>query len=208
MDSTRTDALIRQAQAGDRAAREALFAHAAPLLRAGLRRMLGERYRRLHGDSDDAAQDALLVAFTQLARYEAGRGGSFLAWLLGIAELEVLQRLRAHGAKKRGGGQVEHLESAGAGAGAGVGEGEPLDPSSGGATPSQVARGHELEERVRAALEQMPRREREVLVLKRYVGLDTAAIAVELQLPSDGAARALLSRAQARLAEMLDLDGG
>ena len=193
MDAVRTQLLIRRARSRDRAAVDELFQQFAPALRRGLRRMLGEHYRRQHGDSADAAQDALLVAFGRLEHFEAQEGGSFLAWLLRIAELEMRQRLRGQRTAKRGGGAVQHLES-----------NTHADPHATDATPSEVASGHELELRVRSCLEHMPSSEREVIELKRYIGLSTAEIREQLSLPTEGAVRALLSRAQTRLAELLD----
>ncbi len=187
--------LIRRAQTRDRAALEALFAHYAPIVRRGLRRALGESYRRLHGDSEDAAQDALLAAFARIEHYEPRADATFAAWLLRIAELEMLQRLRAARRDKRGGGAVGALDTAV----------QAVQPD-GGDTPTQVARGHELEQRVRACLARMPERERAAIELKRYLQLDTGQIREELGLPSDGAVRALVSRAQVRLAELLDDD--
>ena len=197
MDPANIEPLIIRARAGDRSALDELFTHYSPIVRRGLRRILGERYRRLHGDSEDAAQDALLVAFSRLDRFDPEQGGSFAGWLLRIAELEMRGRLRSHRAQKRGEGRVGHLESK-------VGQ-EPLAAEP---TPSQFARGQELEDRLQACLANMPEREREVLRLKRYLGLATAAIRVELDLPSEGAVRALLSRAQTRLADLLDAKGG
>jgi DNA-directed RNA polymerase specialized sigma24 family protein len=58
-------------------------------------------------------------------------------------------------------------------------------------------------ERIRIALQQLPDREREIIVLKRYLELDTNEICAEMGLATEGAVRALLSRAQARLAGLL-----
>jgi RNA polymerase sigma factor (sigma-70 family) len=52
---------------------------------------------------------------------------------------------------------------------------------------------------VRAALAELPRREREVTVLRYYLGLDVHAIAQQLGL-ADGTVKALLFRARGRLA--------
>lgn len=71
------------------------------------------------------------------------------------------------------------------------------------ATPSQVHDETELAERIRVALQQLPDREREIIVLKRYLELDTDEICAEMGLPTEGAVRALLSRAQARLSGLL-----
>ena len=46
-------------------------------------------------------------------------------------------------------------------------------------------------------------KERDVIFLRRYLGLSTEEIRAELGLPTEGSVRALLSRAQARLASRL-----
>ena len=71
------------------------------------------------------------------------------------------------------------------------------------ASASQVHDEAEMAERIRDALQQLPDREREIIVLRRYMELDTAEICEEMGLPTEGAVRALLSRAQARLAGLL-----
>ncbi len=71
------------------------------------------------------------------------------------------------------------------------------------ATPSQLHDESELAERIRQALAQLPDREREIIVLRRYLELDTDEICAEMGLPTEGAVRALLSRAQARLSGLL-----
>lgn len=193
VETDRTELLIHRAQAGDAQAVDSLFTAYAPLVRRGLRRALGPQYRRRLGDSEDATQDALLAAFEALPRYQHRGDGSFLAWLMRIAERQVRQRLRSEAAQKRGGGRAPaHLESS-----------EGPEPDATDPTPSQHASHQELEERVRAAIEGLPANERDAIVLKRYLELDTAAIQEQLGLPTPGAVRALVGRAQARLAELL-----
>ena len=57
---------------------------------------------------------------------------------------------------------------------------------------------------MKRCLERLGEREREVIILRRYLDLSADEIQVEMKLPSPGAARALLSRAQAQLAAHLD----
>jgi RNA polymerase sigma-70 factor (ECF subfamily) len=77
------------------------------------------------------------------------------------------------------------------------------EPAAGAATPSQVAAGHELEESIERCIASLPDKERDVIFLRRYLGLSTEEIRAELELPTEGSVRALLSRAQARLASRL-----
>jgi RNA polymerase sigma-70 factor (ECF subfamily) len=80
--------LIRNAQHGDRSAfGELVGCHEKKLL-ALCWNMMGDR-----DEARDAAQEALLQAFQNLERFDAGR--SFIKWLLGIGAKRCLDRLRA-----------------------------------------------------------------------------------------------------------------
>ena len=79
--------LIRNARLGDRAAFSELVSCHEKKLLALCWNMMGDR-----DEARDAAQDALLQAFQNLARFDAGR--SFIKWLLGIGAKRCLDRLR------------------------------------------------------------------------------------------------------------------
>jgi RNA polymerase sigma-70 factor (ECF subfamily) len=188
-----TRSLISRALEQDREAIDQLFTRYRDRLRAALRKLIGPKYRLLLQDSEDAAQDAILSALKRLHQFEYRGDGSFLAWLLKGAEYEIVRRIRGIEAKKRNpdGGFVQ-LDTA-------VLHALPAD----GDTPSQILDEQELAERVREALQQLPDREREVIVLRRFLELDNDEICVEMGLPTAGSVRALLSRAQARLSALL-----
>ncbi|MCB9881445.1 MAG: RNA polymerase sigma factor [Planctomycetes bacterium] len=188
----RTRTLVARAQARDQEAIDELFERYRDRLRSALRRLLGGRYRHAVADSEDAAQDAIVAALTRIDAFEYRGEGSFLAWLLKCAEFEILQRLRSLSAQKRNPGALGRLDATNA-----------PEPAADEASPSQVAGGKEFEERLRQCLDELPTRERDIIMLRRYLGLDTEEIRVELDLPTAGAVRALLSRAQARLADLL-----
>ena len=187
-----TRILVDRALAQDRDAIDQLFGRYRDRLRSALRKLIGPKYRALLADSEDATQDAILSALRRLHKFEYRGEGSFLAWLLKGAEYEIMGRIRALEAKKRtADGAVVALDAAG-----------DVIPSN-EASASQVHDEAELAERIRDALQQLPDREREIIVLRRYMELETAEICEEMGLPTEGAVRALLSRAQARLAGML-----
>ena len=188
-----TGSLVRRAQARDENALAIVFDRYRERLRAALRRMVGDLALRGQMDSEDAVQDAMLAALRGIDSYDPRERGSFLAWLLETARNELLQRRRAARALKRGGGRRPEANDFEAVPG--------RDP-----TPSQHAQARELERRIGAALARMPERERQVMVLRRYLDADFEEIRAELSLASAGAARALLSRAQLRLARLL-VDG-
>jgi RNA polymerase sigma factor (sigma-70 family) len=189
-----TRILVARAQGHDGQAAGALFERYRGRLRAALGRMLAGSALGAEADRDDLVQDAILSALRGIDRFEYRGQGSFLAWLLQTARNELLQRLRARGTRKRDGG-ARSLESV-------------SEPRAAQATPSQIAAGHELEQRIQDCLERLPEHERTVLVLRRYLDAETQEIQEELDLPSAGAVRALLSRAQARLAQLLDAPDG
>jgi RNA polymerase sigma-70 factor (ECF subfamily) len=190
-ENTRT--LVGRALTQDQDAIETLFTRYRDRLRHALRKLIGPRYRKLLADSEDAAQDAILSALQRLETFEYRGEGSFLAWLLKSAEFEIVRRIRAIETQKRSapGSRVD-LDS-------------PAILAVEGRNPAPDARldEQELADRVRSALQSLPDREREVIVLRRFMELDTDEICEEMGLPTPGAVRALLSRAQARLAGLL-----
>lgn len=185
--------LVERARQRDEEAIAQLFERYRDRLRVALRRRLGDEYRNDLLDSEDAVHDGVLAALREIDRFEYGGEGSFLAWLLRISENRVVQRLRAQRAQKRDRG---HLRALGA-------TEEPLGTE---ATPSQMAEAREAEERIQQGLAKLDVREREVVVLRRYLDLSTEEVREEFGLPTTGAVRALLSRAQAKLAAILDED--
>jgi len=190
-DNTRN--LVSRALDQDRDAIDLLFQRYRDRLRSALRKLIGPKYRLLMADSEDATHDAILSALRRLHQFEYRGEGSFLAWLLKGAEYEIMRRIRALETQKRTalGGLVgidEHTEGL---------------IAAKDATPSQLHDETELAERIRTALQQLPDREREIIVLRRYLELDTDEICAEMGLPTEGSVRALLSRAQARLSGLL-----
>ncbi|MCA8954091.1 MAG: RNA polymerase sigma factor [Planctomycetes bacterium] len=190
-DNTRN--LVGRALEQDRAAIDLLFQRYRDRLRAALRKLIGPKYRLLMADSEDATHDAILSALRRLHQFEYRGEGSFLAWLLKGAEYEIVRRIRALETRKRSaeGGVIGIDER--------IAEAIPAKD----ATPSQIHDETELADRIRRALQELPDREREIIVLKRYLELDTDEICAEMGLPTEGAVRALLSRAQARLSGLL-----
>ncbi|MCU0236340.1 MAG: RNA polymerase sigma factor [Acidobacteria bacterium] len=79
--------LIRSAQLGDRDAFAGLVSCHEKKLLALCWNMMGDRE-----EARDAAQDAMLQAFQNIDRFDAGR--SFVKWLLGIGAKRCLDRLR------------------------------------------------------------------------------------------------------------------
>lgn len=137
--------------------------------------------------ADDAVQEALLVAWLNLARlHNAERFGS---WLAGIA-LRVChrwlrqERMQSWSLDALLGGRM-HVE--------------PIDC---GPSPQQVIEQAQLAEHVRVAVRQLPAGQRSVVVLFYLAGLSHIEIA-ELLSIQPGAVKTRLHKARGRLREML-----
>jgi RNA polymerase sigma-70 factor (ECF subfamily) len=191
-----TRELVAQAQAGDRSATDALFHRYYPVVLRVVALRMGEPLRDAL-DREDLVQEALLQAFQGLERFEPRSEGSFRSWLATIVVRRVQEAWRARGARKRGEGRERPFAD----------QGSSLLTASllpGVApTPSADAAARELEERIEAALLELPERERRAVELRRLCGVEYDEVAAELGLPSEGAARALVARALTRLAERL-----
>jgi RNA polymerase sigma-70 factor (ECF subfamily) len=127
-------------------------------------------------DAEDATQEAFLKAFTRLDQYRAGE--PFGAWLHGIARNHAIDLLR----RRRPEAAVAAL-------------GSRLDVEA-------LAMASLERERVRAALDRMPGRDRALLVLRYWEDQPLDAIAKTLGM-TEGAVKVALLRARRAMAAML-----
>jgi RNA polymerase sigma-70 factor (ECF subfamily) len=137
---------------------------------------------RLTGNAataEEVVQDAFLRLWNNAERWE-GRA-RFTTWFYRVLHNLAVDRLRLRNP------QFEALD-------------EALPDA--GATPEQALEGERRDARVRAALGQLPERQRAALVLSHYEGLSQAEAAAVLQI-NEGALESLLSRARSRLRELL-----
>jgi RNA polymerase sigma-70 factor, ECF subfamily len=146
---------------------------------------------RSRADAEDVAQEALLRAY----RFFGGfHGGDARAWLLQIVRNTCYTWLE----KNRPAEVMEFDETQhGAESGAGVAAGAPVRPQLGGSPEAQAIAGEERE-RLACALEQLPPRFREVLVLRELEGCSYKEIAVITSVPI-GTVMSALSRARKQL---------
>jgi RNA polymerase sigma-70 factor (ECF subfamily) len=196
-----TEQLLTAASQGDTSARGRLLERQRPRLR----RMVAVRLdRRLAArvDPSDIVQDTLADAAKHLDEYLRRRPVPFYPWLRRRAELKLADAYRRHvragrrsvAREERAGLPDESvLELAGRLAADTTGPGGQLNE-------------RERNERVRAALDQLPDRDREVLVLRYLEDLSTADTAAVLGC-SEGAAKVRLLRAVRRLRDLLDEEG-
>jgi RNA polymerase sigma-70 factor, ECF subfamily len=164
---------IRLVKSGDSRGAEALIElHQREVYNVALR-MLGEP-----AAAEDAAQDALLRAFTRLDLYREGE--PFGAWLHGIVRNRCIDLLRSRARA----GAAYPIESA-----------APRDAEA-DAIRNLEAQG------VRRALSRLPARDRALLVLRYWEDRPMEEVARSLGM-SDGAARVALHRARRALAGQL-----
>jgi RNA polymerase sigma-70 factor (ECF subfamily) len=194
--------LIERARAGDPAARH----HLLDRHRGRLRRMVAVRLdRRLAArlDPSDIVQEALADAARRLSDYLRDRPLPFYPWLRRLVWDRLLELHRHHGRARRSVAREEP-------------EGLDLPDESvavlaerlaaNGTSPSRNLLRRELRDRVRAALDALGPRDREVLALRYLEQLTTAETAAVLGL-SEGAVKSRLMRAILRLRDQLEAEG-
>jgi len=151
---------------------------------------------RIVGDADsasDATQDGFIKAFQRLKQY---RGGSFKAWLLRIITNTCYDSLRAQ--KRRPTSSLESEEDE-----------DPdhdvrwLDPAE---RPDAYVVRQELAGAIQDAIQKLPPDQRIALILSDIEGLDYQEIA-DATNTALGTVKSRLSRARARLRELLLLQG-
>ncbi|MEM7203838.1 MAG: sigma-70 family RNA polymerase sigma factor [Planctomycetota bacterium] len=184
-------ALLERVRGGDRAALGALLEQHLPGLRAFVHREVGDALRQRVSESD-LVVSACREALGELDGVRTGEPAAFRSWLHRIALRKVLAQADRWSAQSRD----PRREVAA--------DGDPvtaIDPAR--RTPSRELSSREETARIEAAIERLPNTWREVLVLARFEGLSSAAIAARLG-KTDAAVRQALARARARLALELD----
>jgi RNA polymerase sigma-70 factor (ECF subfamily) len=126
---------------------------------------LAVRILRSQSDAEDIVQEVFVQAWRNATRYDASRG-TVAGWLLMQAKSRSIDRLRARRARP------EHTDDSQ--------RPEPADATAG--PDVQIVRGEQAE-RVREALEQLPRLQRTAVELAYYEGLTHAEIAEQLEQP-------------------------
>jgi RNA polymerase sigma-70 factor, ECF subfamily len=168
--------LIVRVGRGDRDAFEELYRRfARPVLGLALRR-LGD-----HGRAEDAAQETFAAVWRSARSFRPERGtGS--AWLFAVARHAIIDRAR------------QRVEPAVA---------EIVDEAAAEEGPAEVAEQEWLAFRVRAALERLPERERQVLELAYWSELSQSEVASYLDVPL-GTVKTRTRAGLARLAGVLE----
>lgn len=190
-----TAMLAARAREGDREAYDELFAQAARRLELYVRLRLGKALRERE-ESLDLLQETYLAAHRTFDRFEDRGDDAFVRWLCQIAENCIRARADYHGAaKRRPPAELEHASSV-------------LDRVEKG-TLGPVTRAERTERRQQLvlAMEELPREEREAMLLRHFEGRDLETIAERLG-TSATSARRILGRATVRLGALLQPTGG
>ena len=95
-----TAQLVERARAGDAEAYERLFARVTTRLTTYVRVRLGAKLRQ-HVDALDVVQEIYVRAHQAFADFEPEHEGSFVPWLLTIADHCLRDLANHHGAQKR-----------------------------------------------------------------------------------------------------------
>jgi RNA polymerase sigma-70 factor (ECF subfamily) len=155
--------------------------------------------------ADDVLQEAFLDMAARIGEYLDRPDVSFYVWLrfLTLQRLHMVQR--AHlGARMRTVTQEVSLSQRSAPASAESMAGQLVSHMT---SPSQAAIRHELQERLRAALEAMDPLDREVLALRHFEELGNNEAAAILGISKDAASKRHV-RALVRLKEILSASSG
>ena len=179
LDSTAV--LIDRYRAGDQGARDALFARYLPVLQRWAHGRLPAAARNL-ADTGDLVQVTLLRALSHVHEFDSQREGAFLAYLRRGLLNGIRDQLRRAAVRAPSGIDPEALAS--------------HEPS-----PLESVMGAETLAAYEAALARLPSELQEAVIMRVEFGYTGPEVATALGRPTPNAARMLVTRALARLAE-------
>ena len=185
-DLKTTTQLLTGAAKGDENSRQALLERYLPRLRTWAHGRLPAHGRDLC-ETDDLVQITLIRALGRLDDFEHRRPGAFLAYLRAILMNSVRDEIRR---KQRLPGRVD---------------------ISGGGLPSEISVvesmiGQDVVAAYEAGLAKMDEDKRNAVIMRIEFGMSYEEIAEELERPSANAARMMISRSLAELAEAMPSD--
>jgi len=156
-------ALVRQIQARDQQALEALYDQLAPLVNALILRILGDK-----AEAEEVLGETFWQVWRDAATYDPSRG-TLEGWVITIARSRALDRLRMRKRQEAGGTPLGQESQA-----------VPTRPSP---MPETVALQGERARAVSAALQSLSEEQRLPIELAYYEGLSQAEIAHRLAQP-------------------------
>jgi RNA polymerase sigma-70 factor (ECF subfamily) len=167
--ATSTHDLVQRVKAGDSQAFADLFAKYRSRLAVLIHYKMGQDLRRLV-DVDDVLQETLMKAYRDIARFEYRSPGAFMSWLAPIAEHVIMDLARTQGRQKREGELVRFRSDSNPGGP------EPVDSM----TPSRIFRENEALAGLIEQLDHLTEDYRNVILLAKVEGLNTAEVAERL----------------------------
>jgi RNA polymerase sigma-70 factor (ECF subfamily) len=195
-----TDALLRKAQAGDDSARHELLERHRDRLRRMIAVRMDPRLKK-RADPSDVVQETLVLASRRLDEYLKDQPIPFYPWLRQLAWDQLVSFHRKHlYASRRSRRREEDVAAAISDESVAELASCLLDAK---ADPLSRMVRRELQERVRRAIDQLPEKYREILVMRHLEQLSTADTAAVLKIgPSAAKMRHL--RAVEQLKKLLD----
>jgi len=157
---------------------------------------LTHRYLGNRADAEDLAQETFLKVYRARGRYEPT--AKFTTWLYRVAVNTCLNEVRNRRNRPTYG--AVSLQSTVTGEEDGVGATLP-DPAA--ESPSQNAEREELRGRVRAAVDELPERQRLALLLNKFHGLSYEELAATLEMTIPGV-KSLLVRARENVRKQIE----
>lgn len=187
--------LAQRAAAGDEQALATLLSRHLPAVRAFVRAHMGPQLRA-HESSSDLVQSVCRELLTHQERFQYPGEQQFLAWLYTTARRKISNRVRDLGRDKRDARREIGGLAESAMAELGAAYARVSSPSGRALRAEEIAR-------LEAAIDRLPEEQREVVTLAHLAGLSRAEIGAQMG-KTEEAVRALLHRAKARLAILLE----
>jgi len=181
-DKESTGALLEEIRGGDAAATARLVKRYLPILRRWAHGRLPAKARDM-ADTDDLVQVALIRGLAKLEGFEQRRTGAFLAYMRQIVRNQIRDEIRKPGRERI----VEISE----------------DLPDGGASPLEEAIGRESLECYQAALQTLPAKQRQAVVMRLEMGFSYREIAETLGQGTEEGVRISVRRGLMRLRERL-----
>jgi len=180
---------IGAAKGGDEEAVRRILEHYGQQVRRTVGRRMGPGLRA-RADSEDVLQSAMVSALANLAEFEFRGEAAFVGWLSAIAAQQVGQLVRHHGAKRRDLEREQRISQA-----------PPLPADD--TTVTQAAARNDERARLREALAQLQKPDRDVVRLRSFDGLAFREVAERLGLADQDAARYVYRRALESLGRIM-----
>ena len=180
--------LLESARDGDTGAMDILFRRYLVPLRRWTRGRLPS-WARDGMDTDDLVQETLLKTLAHLGHFEPRRRGALQSYMRRAILNKIRDQMRKMDRRPGDVGTV----------------GTVADP---GASPIEEAIGRESLERYEMALSRLSEVDRQAIIARFEMGFSLREVALELDKPSEDAARMAVKRAVERLAKQMVKDAG